>query len=380
MHNHIFCIALIGWFATFSAAYSQKVADFDKNNDKKLDAEELRAFLVFRFLPKEGFEKADTNKDGMIDSTEREIFVRKYLGYLQQYFGGPPAYSLEQVASVYPDETDLDLFGFRIRDSYEQNTLDEKEKTFKAAKPAVLTFTRNIAGNQDVWAAKGALMRPFSAYKAKSVPPPDVMYLSTIVIAPSLTVDRTISADKTKETDALQWRLGADLETTSGWVALQDFRIFGAFATDFEWKSKVVAVEFQWEPTLGKYGSGSYWRLIKSVLDFRWRLYPHLEYGNVLDAEEKMNIKAKQTFFRLGLKASLDLRPAFAQDFVLSIQYAYLDGITGTPRASRMFDPALSYSIDPNGHIVLQAEYSFGQIPLTEENVEKVTFGVGVKF
>jgi hypothetical protein len=207
-----------------------------------------------------------------------------------------------------------------------------------------------------------------------------MMYLSAIVIAPSLTVNRTISADKTKETDALQWRLGADVETAAGWMALQNFRIFGAFATDFEWKSRVVGVEFQWEPTLDKYGSGSFWRLIQSVLDFRWRLYPHFEYGNVLNAGEKLNIKSGETFFRLGPKVSLDLRPAFAQDAVFSIQYAYLDGITGTPRASRMFDPAFSYTIDAKGHIVLQAEYSFGQIPLTEENVENITIGVGVKF
>lgn len=380
MRRHITGLLLIGWLTAFGTAYPQSAAKFDKNSDKNLDREELRVFLIYRFLPKEGFERADVNKDGMIDSTESGTFIRKYVAYLQEYLGSPPPYSLEQVSSVYPDESDLDLLGFRIRDSYEQNTLDQKEKTFKAAKPAVFTFTRNNSDNKNIWIAKGTLMRPLGVFLAKSVPPPGVMYLSAIVVAPSLTMNRTISSNKSKEVDDLQWRLGVDVETTDGWIALQDFRIFGSFATDFEWKSKVFATEFQWEPTFGKYGSGSYWRLIKSVLDFRWRLYPHFEYGNVVNAGDKSNIKTGQTFFRLGPKVSLDLRPAFAQDAVLTIQYAYLDGISGIPRASRMFNPSLSYEIDAKGHIVLQVAYSFGQMPLTEEIVDNIMFGVGMKF
>jgi hypothetical protein len=383
MRNYLLGTILLGCVALSSIASSQTISDFDRNKDNKLDAEELRAFLVHKFLSAGDFGKIDANKDGLIDSTERETFVRKYLIELQSRFHMPPPYTLDQIASSYPLQKDLDLLGvlgIRIRDSYEQNTLDEIEKTFKNAKPALLTFTRNIESNQNSFIAKGAIMRPIRIYSAESASPSNEMYLSTIVFTPSLTINRTVSPDKTKETDSQQWRMGADVETAAGWIALQNFRVFAAYATDFEWKSKVVGAEFQWEPTFDTYGSGSYWRLIDPVLDIRWRLYPHFEYGYVVDAGEKTNIKTGDTYFRLGPKATLDVYPVFAPGFVLSIQYAYLAGITGTPRVSRMFDPALSYQIDSQGHIVLQVEYSFGQVPLTEENVESLTVGVGIKF
>ena len=67
-----FCLSIVlACVVIVHTASSQKVSDFDRNKDDKLDAQKSRAYLIHKFPPSGDFGKADTNKDGLVHWLEQ---------------------------------------------------------------------------------------------------------------------------------------------------------------------------------------------------------------------------------------------------------------------------------------------------------------------
>jgi hypothetical protein len=191
-----------------------------------------------------------------------------------------------------------------------------------------------------------------------------------------------LDEDKDKEANSLIGRVGFHYEIPGGFFNLQTFRLLLDYGTDFDFKSKQIASELEWEPLGPSNLSIGLYKPIKPLgIEFRTRVVLHLEYGYVYDPGEKENIQ-KGVFFRAGPKTQLEIRPASPalRRLELSGRWEFLRGFVGTPKVSRLSNVKLSYEVDPKGHFSIQSEYTKGQVPLTSETIETLLFGVGIKF
>lgn len=380
MKNHLLnFIVIYTLISSFSLPISaQNIKDFDKNNDGKLDKSELKTFLLHKISP--GFKTLDKDKNGIISQSETEDYIVYNVMDIIEKYGDKEYYTFDEIMDFYPQKSSFNFFGMKLRDSYQEVTFDTEERGFTNSKPATASFSRNILSNQNLWQLKGSLMRPIRLSASANASNKTSFNLSTIGIIPSITFNRVVSPNPKQEVNSLQSRLGLNLEFTGGFFQLQSIKLFATYATDFSLRSKVMATEFEWEPTPTNIAIGVYKPILPNILSFRWKFISHFEYGYVINAGDKTNIKTGDSFLRLGPNVEINLIPDSLNRFELTVKWNYLYGAVGTPQNCRLWNVTATYQIDEVGHYSVQVDYSNGQIPLTVEYVENVMVGIGIKF
>ncbi len=381
-------------FAAASAARAADLADVracDQDGSGLVEEDELR-FCLLSVLEPEAAD-LDTNKDGAISAKEARVYWEPDLLDLRERYG-PPPYTVKQLADFFPLEGELSLGGVLIRRSYQQVTLSEPAKSFKKAEGALFSFSDDQANDVESWQAKGAVIGVLKLREKSD------KALTAIGFVPSLEFERngvdgpdeTQAAgdsgespdppeDAQEEVDRLVLRAGFDFEVIGKGPGLQNFRIFVAHATDFDFDSGVNAIQLQWEPTHNQWGLGVFRPVGGIRLDYRLRFLVHAELGEIGEAGEKLALEEDDTFSRLGPEVQLELQPSGFRRLTLKAQWRNFYRVGGDgPDHVEMFIAGAALSLDRDGHFSLEAEYQNGRAELTLEDTDLRKVGLAIKF
>lgn len=274
-----------------------------------------------------------------------------------------------------------------IRRTYEEQAI-RQAKPFDKAQGAIFSFTRDFEGKSDTWEARGAAMLPIKLIDPDDDDSPQIPWIDSFYIMPSLSFDRVANeADESKEVDSLVGRFAAELGgpilDLNPEFFFQYVRADIAYASDFDLESGVVGAEFEWEPIWTKGGLGMIQRVRWfPFFEYRARAILHAEFGRVTAVGKKASLIKNDDFFRYGPKFQLELFPT---PYVLAglsfiVKYEYLEGSSGEPGHSDLFEAGMSWKLDPKERIGLDLTYRVGEIALTKEEVDSLTIGLSVKF
>lgn len=345
-----------------SSILAQNPSSFDGDHDGFLSVNELSNFLAHTKIKK--ISKADIDKDGRIDTAP----VKSFLAEMSQTHGAGP-YTFAQVNSKFPPSKSFDPWGILLRESHEDITASSDILPISKVKAATLSYAYDYPTKSSTWMMKGALMRPFFSEDENRA------------VVPSITFNRIISDDSTKEANSFVPRLGYHQFINSDNV-LQILRLFINYGTDFSFESSQYGVEFEYEPVFVKLPFGRYYTVVASstgsALEIRTKVFAQFQGGYVEKTGNKENLKAESGYFRAGGKGVLDVR--LFEKLELTGGYTYLHAFEGSPEKSRHKVLGASYTLGENGNVAIKMEYQYGNIPITQEEVENLTIGFGIKF
>jgi hypothetical protein len=358
--NKVVLWMILGMITMTAQSYAQAPNRFDRDGDGMLSISELDVFLFHTQIKK--VSKADTNKDGFLDNSEISSFRAEVTS---KYGLGP--YTFDQISKLFPAFKGFNVWGILIRESHEDITASSDITPISKVKAATLSYAYDYPSKSSTWMIKGSMMRPFFFAKEKKA------------FVPSVTFNRVISDDSTKEANSFVPRLGYHHFLGSSDVHI--FRFLLNYGTDFSFESAQYGAELEYEPVLEKLPFGRYSVLIgqsNPALEIRIKVVAQLQGGYVEESGNKENLKDESSYFRAGGKGTLDLR--FFERLELSAGYTYLHAFEGTPENSQQKIFSASYSLGDDGNIALKVEYQYGNVPITQEEVENLTIGFGVKF
>ncbi|UCH96973.1 MAG: hypothetical protein JSV88_09020 [Candidatus Aminicenantes bacterium] len=353
----------------------QNPKEFDKNQDNQLDKKELRVFLMHKFPP--GFTEIDEDKNGKIDEEEIKNYTDPFIWDIEEKLGDKQYYTFEEIQQFYPEKPQFDFFGIRIRESYQEITFAEKEKSFDNAKPALFSYSRDFKNKADIWLAKGTIMRPIQLYTPRRDSRGN-FYFSAFGLVPGISFHKL--SQPGQGVDSLEFRLGVNFEFSGGIFDLQNIKIFGVYATDFRFESKIIAAQFQWEPVPLKLGFGVLKPLIPKILKYRLGFNTNFEYGHVIASGGNAELKDKETFIRLGFRLQVDVKIPPLKYLELAGKFDYFYGIQGSPGSSHLLTLKLIYLLNEKGNYSFQVDYSHGELHFTQGDIHHITFGIGIKY
>lgn len=379
-HLQLLALAIFLVSAPTNAQPIPEILEFDANGNGRIDPEETTPeFLNFInkvFMPalapdgRQAAEAPETEAvdvasqtDAENDSAESQVAV-----------GGTAA----------PKKKGSISTKLLLRRKVEDVSLSKDAKALDAADGAVISYTSDYKQETEEWQVQGALLYPIRYDTGRELVE-GKRVLSAYTFVPSAAFDRKFhSTDTGSEIDTLAFRLGSEWEVSGGRIFPRQYlRIAPVYATDFEFESAVVAGEMQYEALKESWGLGAprlcFWENFKC----QWRAILHLEGGKTLDAGDKSNLVEDEEFLRFGPKLSATVQPTWKslERLELKLSWFYLEEMLSDEEgASDLFESALSWRLDDNGHLRLRAQYRHGDLPLTRDKVSIFTTGLEVKF
>lgn len=284
-----------------------------------------------------------------------------------------PFYGLQLRRSM--DDVDLDRWG-------KKNNKGKYQESLKAAKAAEFGFTHNDVTGDDAWFARGVIARPFRLHEDDA----------TLLLVPSIQFDRVShSVTKAAEIDSLIGDLSiAGVFTGGGLIETHLIRGGAQYATNFDFDGGIYGGKLEWEPLFSPeklpfslLSNGQYSGLFgaKSPLLYRMRQYLHVEGGGI---DGRADASASGDYLRGGAGAALDV--TFRSDLGLisrlsfSAAYQYYFDLLDGGDDFDSFKAQAQWRLDEVGHILLQASYEKGLIPLSHQEVDLISVSLGVKF
>ena len=189
-----FAVLFVSCFllTTSNAVAAVDAAKFDFNGNGHIDpGKEATAFL--RHVSSRVYREVDKNNDGKIQPKERKEYFRGIESdvedLLDEYNGKRGTRDAMPVTEAnrtfgQPMSTPTSFDGVLIREKHEDVTVLKDASQFKSAKGAILSFSRNIAENENTWALRGAILRPVKGPSFKET------FLTSYSIVPSISFDR----------------------------------------------------------------------------------------------------------------------------------------------------------------------------------------------
>src|SRR6267142_4589897 len=309
--------------------------------------------------------------------------ARAYTYSMKLNLPGNPPYVLSDVQkaykSRYPDE--LSIYGFRLRQSWESMSFSLPETNVAKAKPASIAFSRDFLKNSSSWTVHGALMYPFS-HEFPEDTNSDSLQFTAVAFVPSVSLDKVTGVKQ--PVDSLVFRAANEDEFSyrtsqigHRWISTHLLRIAPFYGTDTHFKSSQAGGELDYEPVNDDIGLGLF---VGDLFPHRFRFFLHNEVGNVIDADGNTNLVTGNTYYRIGPDIGMDVQTKGLPGLTASVRFQDYERVTVHTRSTRLFIASLSYNIDPQGHIAIQAEYREGRIPLTAEKTKTLTLDLGLKF
>lgn len=371
------------WFALllvlstgFTAAAAQdvpEVLDFDTNGNGRIDASEATSeFLQFInkvFMPA-------LAPEGHADTELKSVEIEKETA---DQVAAKPADNTKVVEQKKSGITRKWL----LRRKVEDVSLSKDAAALDAADGAIVSYTNDFKQDTEEWQIQGALLYPIRYDTGREITS-GTRTLSAYTFVPSVSFDRKFhSTDTASEIDTLAFRLGSEWEVAGGRIfPKQYFRASPVYATDFDFKSAVVAGELQYEALRESWGLGAPRSCLWGSFNCQWRAILHLEGGKTLDPGDKSNLIEDEEFLRLGPKLNATIQPTYQylSRLELKLSWFYLEELLEGEGASDLFESALSWRLDDKGHLRLRAQYRNGDLPLTRDKVSIFTTGLEVKF
>ena len=362
--------------------------DFNENNNCFVEFEEAEEALRYHFAQR--LRLIDINYDGKVSADEIQAYEDTISERVQEELANYKTLSVTVFNRRYfpreiPDlsavwEQNKFLKHLLIRRSHEDSAISEA-KSYKKVQGAIFSYSRDFEDDNSMWQARGALMYPYAIGPVDASPGPG---MSATHLMPSITFDRiTNEVDKSKEVDSLIPRIGIECEIIDVLFDLQYLRGNAAYATDFDFESGIIAAEFQWEPVhlLAGHGISQPVPILESLLEYRIRTLVHLEYGETLELGNRQNIE-EEVFLRLGPKIQAEIFPVPSSLHRVSfhVKFESLEGLSGEPGNSNLIELGMKLLFDRKGHFSLDISYRKGDIPLTMEETDILSIGLGVVF
>ncbi|MCE7066669.1 hypothetical protein [Dyadobacter sp. CY326] len=337
--------------------------DLDKNDS--LSIKELKLYLLE--LKFKAISDADSNKDTRVDDTETKNLLFAFLNDFIRNFGNKQAYSLDQVNQLYPLPRKTKTLGILLRETSEDISPYKAAEKNSKAKASIFSYAHDFGTSANAWVAKGALMRPFK-------------HNETVSTALSVSFNRVVTKDSTKEANSLVPRFGLYLRPRGKGIFLRHLiRLLANYGTDFDFKSSQYGVEAEWEPVLQLEPFGLYWRpWEKSPVEIRLQTFVHSEAGHVLSKGKKEELKSNSTYTRAGGKFGIDLR--FFERVELGGAVRYLYGFSGPQKHSKYYTSTFAYGFGAERNTTFKIEFQKGNVPITQEEVNNIVVGLGFKF
>ncbi len=366
------------WFLMSLAIMQAAFGDFsryDADSDGALAPEEFADF--YREAKAPSILTFDLDADGRLNSEEMNALTMKVRQLHAQAKHRAKEYAQGDTKDVQDAGRAMKIlagnrFGILIRESHYAVDLQNPEASLAGLGAANLSMTQDLASDSRVISVKGAVLRPFSFGS-----------MSGSWLLPGVQLNRlTNETDPEREIDSLTFRIGSEflLETPKFGGGALFLRVNPLLTTNFGFDVDVRALELQLEPSWGAAALGRIRNL--EWFDVSWRLLFQSEYGEVVDAGNRLDLRAGDSFARAGAKMSLKLKPkgsALFNGLVGVIDYEWHQDLAGDLRARRLFVAGLSYSLEELGHFTLETKYIRGDSSVALENEETWTIGLGVK-
>jgi hypothetical protein len=384
-------------FITFFAfcttlAFGEKLtaSKFDFNGNGKIDPGH-EAETLLKHVNSELYKEADADLDGQVSADELKSYKDNLDKNLSQKLSvavnefGTVAKSTNEVNKLYLGKNTplFQPFGLMLRREAEDFTILSQPEEFSKSKGAHFGFTRDILNDNDVWQAQGALIRPF-VFEDTSLPSFLSGIVSAMTLAPAIVFDRsTTQNNSAQDVNLLQFKLVSETELEN--LPLLDFLYFRAipfYATDFDFRSSQLGGQVQLEPLQLDWGIGVSKKVPGLPVEFRLRPILNAEFGSVLDAGAKANLQDDERFFRVGPFLDLEIWPTakYLDRVSFNVSWKYLEGFSGSPGASHLFETTASIRLDELGYAQFEISYAKGDVPLTDEKKDIFSIGLGLKF
>jgi hypothetical protein len=300
---------------------------------------------------------------------------------------------------------------FKIRQSWsdllysEDPSLgDDAKKKIDDLVGASFSFSHKFDTDRDDWTAVGSIIFPLewrNVVERNGIP-------ERVVLAPSVSVNRTTNADPKKETDEMYYRLGliAKWIGPSGWLDIVQLRGAGVYGTDTSNSAEMPAYEAEIEPQVTWLGINdvlnNYFKIgFKNVLlskkpelggdetdnsrlDYQLRVWLHTEGGDLQRAGTKWNV-VTGSFERIGPTMQLRLNaPKVWRGVSVTALYSYIPALNGPDDHNTLLklDGTITLSSDPVSRqkVSLNANYTMGGLDFTKQEVDTFTLGLSVLF
>lgn len=380
-------IPVLGLLNTPMLAAPVDPKQFDTNKDGQLIRDtELRSY--FENISELRTDEVDLDGNGNISSDELKAApkaqndrVDERILTMDESLTRKKSYTVAEVREymnpgyIWPaaeGEKKKSAWTFHVRQDYED--LGVTGKVDGDSKAGGFSFSRTFGkGSQDTWDIDAALiLRREIAHN--------------VYFLPSLSLDYSDNnGDEGKnEEDALISRFAFEFVHPVKLGFTSFYRASLATATETDFDSIQEALELEWEPVVPNSLIGYPRDLFGGKLTYHLRPIIHGEFGYVFDAGSKPNLQDLERDFysRMGPKIKLDFWTNIQglEKFSGNLSFAHYEALGPDAESGSMFEAALKYKLDDDGNWYLQLSYENGQIPLLQDEVDKLTFGVGVKF
>jgi len=280
---------------------------------------------------------------------------------------------------------------------------DKPGQAQQAAKGALLSYSSDFNSGSDQWAVHGVLGLNFAQELVRDQPStPGTRAQPALVerwIRPSLALDKVNTSKSSKdEVDAVVFRLasGGVVTGIDSRVAFIDgfsSNFSATYATDTSAERSVLAGELNFQPIRdpsgGQLGLNSRFQpIFGKTIGVRPELIFHVEGGTVLDDAGIPALMQAKDFLRAGASFGFSARCGSAvvkhapmlKGLLLHAGMQYYVDVTGNGPDVDLFLASANWSLDPDGHYTLTAEYRNGRSPLVLQRDNRVTIGLGVKY
>lgn len=380
---------------------AKDTAYFDPNQDGKIcRGEEAKRYARYLAVKSKGgtlFLKSDGNKDGLLSPAEHRRFEaaikeEQAINLLDINDQLDTSKCLDLKVLTETNETTpakpIKIGNLMVRRNHEQITLLQAERPLRSVQGALLSYNRNFQDNEEIWAARGAVLYPFEILNIPSSPSDscstDNFRLSAVSLTPSLSFDRVTNRKiKKRDVNSLTYRLGTQFEFCGGPLFdTQYLTIWGTYSTDFEHDSEILAVEADYQPFANVLGLGGANFILNGAASYRWLGAAHVEYGDVIDPGSHTKIVQNQEFLRWGPKVGFDfwVEEGPLERLHFYANYTHFDDLKGTNDKSQLFTTGMEYPLDAFEQFLLKAEFRKGDVPLVKDTTDEITAGFGIKF
>jgi hypothetical protein len=267
---------------------------------------------------------------------------------------------------------------------------------------ALFSYTRDFKSNVDTWATEMAMLAPFSYATGNVLHGNQGLTLARYGFVPSYSLHRvSTSGDPESEIDLQTLRFGVFAKWESGCHLLErlTLRGFATYAYDNVKDMSVRAGEFDLEPQsnldmIHENLRVGYRTILISkddpehindtaILAYQLRAILHGQYGEV--RSEGANFKGSEsTFFRIGPKLSLDLKPLFVDRLSARVTYGYQPALKGPKANETLFTADLSWDLlkdeAERRRLTLTVSYVDGGLELTQAQVRTLQVSLGAAF
>lgn len=385
-------VALSATLATATAQSPVNPALYDDDSSGYLERVNGELKKYFSAINELRTDEVDTDRNGRISAKEGAAVAAKVesraeeaIWELEELIGKKQAYSIAELQTyqagnrkwpeIRKDEDDDagEKWTYYLRNSHED--IGILGKVAKDAAPASIAFSKDFeGGNQESWEIKAA----FITRRKLS---------DGIYFLPSLTLDYAENNSPTGkgEKDSLVGRIGFEfVDSTANGDLTNFYRVNLATATETDFASIQEVLEFQWEPVIGGTAIGVPKEIFGNRVGFLLRPIIHAEFGYVFDAggNQALQPLEKKFYSRVGPKLKLDVWSNIRglERFSANLALSHYEAIGGRAESGTHFESTLKYRLDDAGNMFLQLKYEKGEIPLTQDSVDKLTLGAGVKF